>query len=155
MKILLPVDCTEPESFIQEARRWANRWNAQLLLLHARPPSAAGTAGIEPLPLVGATLSYTAYDPAMEDHLRKAEEDAFHDFLTRNFEEPVQAAMRAGDPADCILEDAEEEDVDMILMGKNPKGTIERLMTGSTAQSVVKKAERPVVLIPIREDEAN
>ncbi len=150
MKILLAVNLSEPESFTRQAIELARRMDAELLVLHViSPPPANASAGLEPMTLTGGAVPYAPYDPALSDHLERAEENAYHAFLTERFDEPVNAALRHGDPADGILEDAREQDVDLIVLGKHRHSRLERLFLGSVATSVVKHITHPTMLLPI------
>jgi len=52
-----------------------------------------------------------------------------------------------GDPADVILEAAEAEDVDLIVMGSHGRGRIGRLLLGSTSAHVSAEARRQVLVV--------
>ena len=54
--------------------------------------------------------------------------------------------VKLGDIADTILEQSQEMDVNMIVMGANKKSKIEKFFLGSTAEKVVKKSSVPVLL---------
>ena len=55
--------------------------------------------------------------------------------------------IRPGKPEDVILEVAEDENVDQIIMGKSGKNAIERFLLGSTAERVVREANVTVNVI--------
>ena len=52
-----------------------------------------------------------------------------------------------GDPGDVILEAAEAEDVDLIVMGSHGRGRIGRLLLGSTSAHVSAEARRQVLVV--------
>jgi nucleotide-binding universal stress UspA family protein len=58
----------------------------------------------------------------------------------------VSLFVREGDPKTEIIALAEEFGADLILMGSNCKGTLERLLLGSVSQSVLNEAECPVLI---------
>ena len=152
MKVLLAVNLSEPESFTRKAAEMAGRMDAQLHILHViNPPPPNASAGLEPMTLTGGAVPYAPYDPALNAHLEEAEEDAYHAFLTERFDSTVHAAVRHGDPAEGILEDARELNVDLIILGKHRHSRLERLFLGSVARKVVKHITHPTLLIPIGE----
>jgi nucleotide-binding universal stress UspA family protein len=53
-----------------------------------------------------------------------------------------------GDPAEAILEAAESEDVDVIVLGSHSRGRLGRLILGSTSARVSEAARRRVLVIP-------
>jgi nucleotide-binding universal stress UspA family protein len=52
-----------------------------------------------------------------------------------------------GDPADAIIQAAEKEDADLIVMGTHGRTGLTRLLMGSVAEAVVRKAKCPVLTI--------
>lgn len=54
--------------------------------------------------------------------------------------------LAQGDPAEVILRRA--EDFDLTVMGSHGKGLWKQLTVGSVAQSVVRRATRPLLLVP-------
>lgn len=153
MKLLFAVDLTESEAVCRAVEQLAERMDAELLVLHVyrqapHPPSVP----VDPLTGVGDYASYSLYDPSLERNIEAAEESAYRRFLTERFQRPVQAALRAGEPAEVILEDADEEDVDLIVVGKRHHSALERLLLGSTGREVVEQTDRPILLMPLLED---
>lgn len=52
-----------------------------------------------------------------------------------------------GDPPDLILEAAEAEDVDLVVMGSHGRGRLGRLVLGSTSRRVSHESRRTVLVI--------
>jgi len=57
----------------------------------------------------------------------------------------------SGVPADVILDVAEAERIDLIVMSTHGRSGLSRLFYGSVAESVLRGASIPVLLIPIKE----
>lgn len=57
--------------------------------------------------------------------------------------------VRHGDPAQNIIEIAEEKSSDLILISTKGKGNIKELLIGSTAEKVAEKSPIPVLLVPV------
>lgn len=53
--------------------------------------------------------------------------------------------MVTGDPAGRIVELAEEENIDLIVMGTHGRTGLKRLLMGSVAEAVVRRAKCPVL----------
>ena len=70
----------------------------------------------------------------------------YSDMLSQN---NVQAvfAMQYGEPATGILGYAKEHNADMIVLGSHGNTAIARLLVGSTAETVMRKAVCPVVIL--------
>ncbi|GAB6878034.1 hypothetical protein JCM17823_03080 [Halorubrum gandharaense] len=56
-------------------------------------------------------------------------------------------AIETGDPADRILAYSDRESVDIVVMGTAGRGMIERAVTGSVADAVVRRASQPVMTV--------
>jgi len=54
-----------------------------------------------------------------------------------------------GDPADEILEKAEELNCDLIVMGTHGKGLISHTFLGSVSEKVLHRTRKPVFIVPI------
>lgn len=59
----------------------------------------------------------------------------------------VATALEFGEPDDAILEYAEENDVDRIVMGSHCRSGAHRFLVGSVAETVVKRAPVPVMVV--------
>jgi nucleotide-binding universal stress UspA family protein len=56
-----------------------------------------------------------------------------------------------GLPADEILAAAKERDAGLVMMGSHGHGALYHLFTGSVVTGVLKKTDRPVMVVPLRE----
>jgi nucleotide-binding universal stress UspA family protein len=56
--------------------------------------------------------------------------------------------IKKGKPEEIILQIADQENVDEIIIGKSGKHGMERLLLGSTTERVVRKSKVPVIVIP-------
>lgn len=152
MRVLFATNLSEPVTLTTEVEELARLLGAELFVLHVMPQApAASVASIDPMTGLSGFAPYTLYDPQVEASLEEAEEHAFRSFLIDRFSMPVHAGLRKGEPAPLILEDADEHDVDFIIVGKRRHGRLERLFVGSTAQDVIKKAMRPTIVLPVEE----
>lgn len=68
-------------------------------------------------------------------------EEAFENKIEKHF------LMKEGTPADEILKTAEENDIDIIVMGASGKHRLERFILGSVAEQVVRDSKCPVLTI--------
>ena len=75
-------------------------------------------------------------------------EKAMETFVAENFAGlPVSSKVLIGYAAEEIINRAEEENVDMIVMGTHGRKGIDRILFGSVAENVVKNAKQPVLTI--------
>lgn len=59
----------------------------------------------------------------------------------------ARTVVREGEPEDIIIDVAQDEDVDMIVMGTHGRSGISLLVMGSVAMKVIHATSRPVLLI--------
>lgn len=59
----------------------------------------------------------------------------------------VSTATRVGKPAREIVEYAEERDVDTIVIGSHGRSLVARVLLGSVAEAVVRRAPTPVLVV--------
>lgn len=76
---------------------------------------------------------------------------AFVEDAGRNAGVKVIPVLLEGNSADKILEFAEKEDIDLIVMGTLGKSGFERFLLGSVAEKVIRHSKLPVMVV--RSDE--
>jgi nucleotide-binding universal stress UspA family protein len=62
-----------------------------------------------------------------------------------------EIVVTQGDTVDCILQEAEARQADLIVMGYHPRGRLEEAIVGSVSRSVLRRATVPVLLIKLPE----
>lgn len=90
----------------------------------------------------------------MEEALEEAGKEALEDIEGRANQQDVDAltAMRHGSPHEEIVTYAEEEDVDLIVMGTHGRSGLDRVLLGSVTENVIRQAETPVLVKRIEEE---
>lgn len=130
--ILHPTDFSEhSESAFRLACALAWDYKARLVLLHVVPTPMVIYAG-GPVP----AETWPSIEE-VKDKLRDLEGHAHH---TR-----VESLVMEGDPVDMILRAAAETHSDVIVMGTHGRTALTRLLLGSVAESVIRKAPCPVL----------
>ncbi|WP_254838559.1 universal stress protein [Natronomonas marina] len=138
--ILLAVDGNEgTETAIERGISLADQYGANLHILYvvdtgAVPALADSAAVIEKLQNRG--------DDALEDAVERAERAGL---------DTIETNVEHDRPSEGILEYAEENDVDLIVMGTRGRAGLERRLLGSVSDRVVRLAEIPVLTVPDRE----
>lgn len=59
----------------------------------------------------------------------------------------VETVVLEGKPAEKIVEYAEENDIDLVVMGTTGKSGLDRILLGSVAERVVKLSHVPVLVV--------
>ena len=82
------------------------------------------------------------HERAVRHRLATIEQQLQSDFI------PAATVVRRGSPASEILKEAEEQDATCIVLGSHGHTALHDLILGSTSQMVLKRASRPVLVIP-------
>jgi nucleotide-binding universal stress UspA family protein len=72
------------------------------------------------------------------------------DFPERKLE-PEEVVVTQGDTVECICQEAEARQMDLIIMGYHPRGRIEEAIFGSVSRSVLRRSRVPLLLVPLPE----
>ena len=91
------------------------------------------------------TLEGTDYKEALDRRARRIL-DYYSKAMSENDVQGVETMVRAGHPADEIMQAAAEEGVDMIIIGSRGKRT-SHLFMGSVSREVADRSEMPVLLV--------
>ena len=60
-----------------------------------------------------------------------------------------EIVVKSGNPEDVILEQAEERNSDIIVMGSHGQGALADAVMGSTARRVLRRSKKPVFVVPL------
>jgi nucleotide-binding universal stress UspA family protein len=133
-KILFPTDfSTQGEPALEMATSLARDRGAKLLIIHVEePPMAYG----------GGELYYGIEEPDREE-LKRMLSEVLPTDPTVGFEH----RLCLGSPAGTIVHMAEKEKVDMIVMPTHGRTGLTRMLMGSVAEEVVRKAKCPVLTV--------
>lgn len=139
-KVLVTVDFKGKDSkALEVAKEWGRAFNGEIILLNVDPIEIdKQTIAIEPLMAHRADV----INDLIEENVNEMEGKLGDDFFS------FRHILKSGAPHEQILKVAEEEDVDLIIMGSNKHSGAYRFLIGSVADQVIKKANRPVLLVP-------
>ncbi len=149
-KILYATDLSKNSSFaFFYATDMARRHNAKIVMLHA----------IEPIPAYAA-----AYTGITDELKRKQQEETVEEIRTRlgDFCRKAEAQIGPpcvdlvskilvprGHPPEEILNAADKEGCDMIVLGTHGKGFLAHTFLGSVSSAVLNRTQKPVFIIPL------
>lgn len=139
-KILLCTDFSgNSEPAAETALDYAKAFGADLILAHVINPSLLRYPSLEDLPLAGVDVK------AVEQRLTQSLENMAEN--CRKKIANVKTTLREGVPANEIVNLANEQDVDLIIMGTHGWTGLSHLLVGSTAENVLRTAHRPVLTV--------
>ncbi len=138
-KILCAVDFSDSSSKISDyAKTLAAKHNAKLLVIYAAPSLSQ---------YVGFHVPPNSIENFVGEIVSGAEK-TMETYLSENFPGlQVEGKVVTGYAAEEIIKAAEEEQVDMIVMGTHGRTGIDRILFGSVAEKVVKSSPIPVLTV--------
>ncbi len=134
-RLLVAIDHSEvTERVLDAARNLASLSQAEVWVLHLREREVLPRAGVIP---TESTDEARAEVEAAVEKLLKAGINAHGEVRNTVF----------GYAARDIVDDAQEHDVSVIVMGSRGRGDLAGLVLGSTAHKVIHLADRPVLVV--------
>ncbi|MCX6006729.1 MAG: universal stress protein [Chloroflexi bacterium] len=135
-KILLPLDGSElAEEALPYAEKLAGRLGSEIILTHV------------------SELDTDPHEDKHRSYLQKMVEvtkegaSTYHDKPGNGPTIEVKSVILSGQPAEKIVEYAENENIGLIVMATHGQSGIQRWAIGSVADKVVRATTRPVILI--------
>jgi len=141
--VLAAVDFSEvTEAVVERAASLARAFSAHLVLLHVAEPDPE---------FVGFEAGPQSVRDARADELREE-----HRSLQQRAEElrgqglDVQASLVPGPTIETIVQRAQQLAADLVVLGSHGHGALHRALLGSVSEGVLRRAGRPVLIIPTR-----
>ena len=133
-KILFPTDfSTLSQSALETATSLARDRGAELLIVHVQEPAAVYVSG---------DFYYGIASPDRREQMNMLKAVVPTDPAV-----PCEHRMITGSPAEAIVALAKEEEVDMIVLATHGRTGLFRLVMGSVAEEIVRKATCPVLSV--------
>jgi nucleotide-binding universal stress UspA family protein len=137
-RILVTHDFSErSESAVKTAGAWAGALGAEITLVHVVEPVVFPEFYAINLPTDDTASGLR--ERAAESLQRTAEE------LLSGL--PVRTKVLVGRAADCIVEEAETSEVDLVVMGTRGLSGLEQLVLGSVAEAVLRRCPVPLLTV--------
>ena len=143
MNILVSVDFSEATPrILQAAASLTRALSGKLWMLHVGEPEP-DFVGYE----AGPDVVRDQVAREFRDEHRKLQEYA--DSM-RAEGLPVTALMIQGPVVDTVIAEAERLEADMLVVGSHGYGAVYDLLVGSVSRGILKHAEIPVLVVPVR-----
>jgi len=149
-KILVPLDGSEPSKHaLEHAITIATKFGASLRLLAVVPQVVLPMFpdegfGVAP---VTAAKDMARYQEKMKELYEGVLKEAEAKLKKEHPDINVEATLREGRPSATIVELAEEDGVDLIVMGSRGVGGITGWILGSTSRRVVDSCTKPILIV--------
>jgi nucleotide-binding universal stress UspA family protein len=141
-KILLCTDFSDNSAPAKQmAVQYAKLFGAELLILHVVRPVLPSFMTFEGALNMDATLVDRQIQETASIELERTAEECRSDVSDVSF------SVRVGSAADAVVRFADEESVDLIVLGTHGWTGFRHLILGSTAEKVVRTANCPVLSV--------
>ena len=145
-KILVPIDGSEQSSrALKVAMDLAKRYSAKVTLVSVAQPYFV-TSRYSPQPTLFSIPTTSLYENIENVH-KKILANAFDELKKVDSEIIISKRLLKGRPADKIVELAEEEGFDLIVIGSRGLGGIKEFFLGSVSDRVADHAPCPVLIV--------
>ena len=145
-RILVPTDFSESARHaLSYGVSFAKEYGAELLMLHVVETIPVGYASdLFPVPMAEVFQEMSGY---ARTELGKLADEARAKGIK------VRDEVAQGKPSAEICRVAEEEKIDMIVLGTHGKGMLDQALFGSTAERVIRKSPCPVLTCQLHQRE--
>ncbi|WP_353634557.1 universal stress protein [Halobacterium sp. NMX12-1] len=138
-KILVPVDGSEQS---KEALEYALEHfkDAEITAINVIDPIEAGYTAQATVP---------GYSEEWFEQAKDAAEELFDEAkqTAGEYDTNIDTTTEVGRPSRAIVEYAEENDFDHVVMGSHGRSGVSRILLGSVAESVVRRSPVPVTIV--------
>ncbi len=141
-KILVPVDFSDVTSLVIKHLKKTVDCAKEIILLHVVDVRIFNV----PIYLEAPELNDFIIDKTMLDSIKERLNKLKKDLEKAGFTK-VKVVVEEGIPFDVILDTAEKKKVSAIFLGHQGHNAMERMLLGSTAEKVARKAKVPVILV--------
>ncbi len=143
-KWLVAHDFSEQATLALEhaADQLAALGGGELVLVHVHAPATTGF-GID----LGATAAFQDVDKAIDKEAHQRIDGVVKGIAERHPTLALRAIVEAGEPAEQVVEVANREAVDLIVLGSHGRRGLERFFLGSVAERVLRLAGRSVLIV--------
>ncbi len=139
-KILVPIDFSEhSKNALRHAITYAKQFDAELVLIYVVEPT------VYPADLSFGQVAF----PSIERELSQRGKEELDELAKKQAGKHVRVrtVIRTGKPFLEIIDAAQREHVDLIIIATHGHTGVEHLLFGSTAEKVVRKAHCPVLVV--------
>ncbi|MCS7200079.1 MAG: universal stress protein [Caldimicrobium sp.] len=139
-KILVPVDFSEVAPVVAKwAKGFAKQMKAKIIVAYV----------LEDLSTYEGIYVDIKTLTELENTLLEGAKKSMEDFIKENFSDytEVETVIEKGDVVETLIRIAQDQGVDLIVMGTHGRKGLDKILFGSVAEGVVKNSPIPVVTI--------
>jgi nucleotide-binding universal stress UspA family protein len=138
MRVLVPIDSTDPGQRAV-ALAFDLFGGETVVLLHVINPAEAGFSTETAMPTFPEGW-YKEEKERVQELFDEIEE------MAADHEVTIERRIELGNPARTIIETIDDDSIDHVVMGSHGRKGVSRILLGSVAEAVVRRAEVPVTV---------
>jgi nucleotide-binding universal stress UspA family protein len=145
MKLLIAIDLSDAtDKILDHIKKFALKIKPKIWIVHVVQPDPD-------------FVGYEVGPKAERDFIAKKFQKK-HTNLQKISEQLRETGLEAtplllqGATVETILEEADDIDADMIIVGSHGRGMMYNIFIGSVSKEILKNSKRPVLIIPTREE---
>jgi len=138
-RILVPTDGSDPSEYAAaHAVEFADEHDATVHALFVMETDVE-------LPSTDVGPGRKQLEESLREQGRRAVDEV--ERLAKEAGVDCETHVREGSAADRILDEAEESDVDLVVMGTHGRTGLDRILVGSTTERVLRRSDIPVLTV--------
>ncbi len=142
-KIMCPTDfSSHSNEALKKADELAREFDAELTVVHVIQNIPLTPI---PSPPLARGFDYKLYETEYENNLKRKLDEVISDKVSRK--EKVRPLLLRGNPASTIVDTAEKNDTDLIVLATHGQSGWKRFVFGSVAEKIVRLSEKPVLTV--------
>jgi nucleotide-binding universal stress UspA family protein len=146
--ILVAYDGSEPsKKALDIAARTAAIFKGELIILTVVPPATLPLATSDLYPSSPSVAYQIDYDTKMKELYQKSLDEAENHVSEIYAGLKVEKVLKNGRPSAIIVEEGENRNVSLIVMGSRGLGGITGWILGSTSRRVVDSCTKPILIV--------
>ncbi len=153
-KILIALDYhPTAEKVAEKGYELAKAMCAEVVLLHVIGDAAYYSSSNYD-PIMGFSGFTQLNNPPVDsiDTIVKSSNDFLNHTKKHLADDTIQVIVKSGDVATAILDTANEEKVNVIVLGSHSQKWLERMLMGSVSENVLKQITKPLYFIPTKKE---
>lgn len=150
-KMCIAIDYSPTsQKVVETGYEYAKALGAQVLLVHVVSDAVYYMGGHD------AMMGYEGFNTVTDMNVVEDLKESSNNYL-KNIADHLKGAhveikVLEGNVSDAVLDHAKSWGADLLVLGTHGRGFLENMLMGNTAVNIVKQAEIPLLVVPVKKD---
>ncbi len=150
-KICIAIDYSPTsQKVVETGYEYAKALGAQVLLVHVVSDAVYYMGGHDSM------MGYEGFNAVTNMHVVEDLKETSRNYLKSVADhlgnEGIETKVLEGNVSDVMLDQAKVWGADLLVLGTHGRGFLENMLMGNTAVNIVKHAEIPLLIVPVKQD---